>query len=480
MTKIIPLLCVSLLLLSACSTNPATGRNQFTGLLPAQSEASIGAQEHQKVLQEYGVYQDQNLQNYVTSIGNKIVPHTERADVQYKFFLLDSDMVNAFALPGGYVYVTRGLLALANSEAELAGVIAHEIGHVTGRHSAERYSRGVVTSLGATILGAAIDNANAAKAINTGADLYLRSYSRGQENEADNLGIRYLYRAGYDPFAMARFMQSMQMESQLQSQMTGKERPPAFLSTHPDTGDRVSSTSQIAGSYSANANAIVNANGYLQRLNGMTFGNSGKEGFTQGQTFFHPKIGFKYTSPRGFEIINQPNAVISKGPNGTVIIFDFDSNKNAFDPQSYLQGAWMRQEPIGAVEQISVNGMRGATALYQGTVSGQPMAIRLVAIEWQKNVFGRFQIAIPNGAPASLIEELRKTTYSFARMTDSEKNSIKPEKVVTVTARSGDSVSSLARRQPFGKWNDARFRVLNGLGPNEGVRSGQVYKLVVR
>lgn len=480
MYKIIPVLLCTALLLSACATNPATGRNQFTGLLPAESEASLGAQEHQKVLQEYGIYNAQGLQEYVTQIGNRMVPFTERAGVTYQFFLLDSDTVNAFALPGGYVYVTRGLLALANSEAELAAVIGHEIGHVTARHSAERYSRGVVTQLGTTVLGAVLENPNAAKAINTGADLYIRSYSRGQESEADGLGIRYVAKAGYDPFAMARFMQSMNMESALQTQMTGKQRPPAFLSTHPDSGDRAVQTSQIAASYPVGPNTIVNRDGYLNRINGMTFGDSAKEGFTQGQTFFHPKIGFKYTSPRGFEIQNTSDAVISKGPENSAIIFDFDSNKNAFDPQSYLQGAWMKQEPIGAVERITVNGMRAATALYQGRVNGRPMDIRLVAIEWKPNVFARFQMAMPSGASVALQEALRETTYSFARMSQREIDSIKLERISVVTARSGDTIASLANRQPFGKWNEARFRVLNGLAPNEGLQAGQKYKIVVR
>lgn len=480
MLRLISFLSCSLLILSACSTNPATGRNQFTGLLPAQSEANIGAQEHQKIMKEFGLYKNQTLQNYVTSIGQKIVPHTEREGVTYRFYLLDSDTVNAFALPGGYVYVTRGLMALANSEAELAGVIAHEIAHVTARHSAERYSRGVVTALGTTVLGAVLENPDAARAINTGADLYIRSYSRGQESEADTLGIRYLYRAGYDPFAMASFMRSMQMESQVQSQITGQKRPPAFLSTHPDTGDRFASTSQIAGSYAANPNPIVNRNKYLQMIDGMTFGDSAKEGFTQGQTFFHPKIGFKYTSPRGFEIQNKPDAVISKGPNGSVLIFDFASNKDAFDPQSYLQGAWMKKEPVGAVERITINGMRAATAAYQGTVNGQRMTIRLVAIEWKPGVFARFQMAIPFNASQKLVEDLRNTTYSFAKMTEKEKKSVKLERVEVLTARNGDTVYGFAKRQPFEKWNEARFRALNGLGPKDGLISGQKYKIVVR
>ena len=183
------LLTSTLITVTACSTNQATGRNQFTGLMPASQESQIGAQEHEKILAQYGgVVKDAALRNYVAAIGQKLVPYTERQDVQYTFTLLDSPVVNAFALPGGYVYITRGILTLANNESELAGVIGHEIGHVTARHSAERYSTSVLTGLGASILSAVINVNGASQALGLGANLYLSSYSRSQEHESDDSG----------------------------------------------------------------------------------------------------------------------------------------------------------------------------------------------------------------------------------------------------------------------------------------------------
>ncbi len=228
MTNIMPFdktifLILPILILSACSTNQATGRNQFTGLMPASQEAQIGTQEHQKILKQFGgAVKDKALRDYVTRVGEKIVPHTERKDVKYTFTLLDSPVVNAFALPGGYVYVTRGILTLANNEADLAGVIAHEIGHVTARHSAERYSTSVLTSIGASILSAAIKVDGASQALGLGANLYLSSYSRSQEHESDDLGIRYLSRAGYDTMGMANFLKSLEASSILEKKEAGK------------------------------------------------------------------------------------------------------------------------------------------------------------------------------------------------------------------------------------------------------------------
>ena len=180
-----PFFAAVIISLAACSTNPATGARQFTGLMSPSQESSVGASEHQKVEQQFGFYNDPKLTAYVNEVGNKVTKDTERADVQYKFYVIDSPIVNAFALPGGYIYVSRGLLALANSEAELAAVLSHETGHITARHSAERYSHGVVTSFGAAVLGAAVGSAGVSQALGVGSNLYVSSYSRGAEHVAD-------------------------------------------------------------------------------------------------------------------------------------------------------------------------------------------------------------------------------------------------------------------------------------------------------
>ena len=161
--------------LCACSTNPATGKQQFAALMSPQQEVQASQDEHNKIVQQFGLYDNASVQSYVSEIGRKVSSDTERPDIQYKFFVIDDSMVNAFALPGGYIYMSRGLLALANSEAEVAAVLAHETGHVTARHSAERYSRGVVTSLGANVIGAALGSSAASQAIGLGSNLYLSS-----------------------------------------------------------------------------------------------------------------------------------------------------------------------------------------------------------------------------------------------------------------------------------------------------------------
>lgn len=468
-----------LLLLQACSTNPATGENQFTALLPPEREAQLGAQEHQKVEGSFGGFVEGPIAQYVQSVGNKIVPHTERKDVQYKFYVVDSPIVNAFAIPGGYVYVSRGLLALANSEAELAAVIAHEIGHITGRHSAERMSQGFLVNLGATILSAAVDSQGITQAAGLGSELYLKSYSRGQENEADNLGVRYLHRAGYDHFAMSRFLQNLANDANLQAQIEGRNRDASlnYFSTHPLTEDRVASASNEASKFAKNQ-AILNTNAYLKAIDGLTYGDSAKQGFLKDQVFYHPDIGFRFEFPQGFKVRNSPSEVAGLHSNGSVILFDSARTKQAVEPASFLRNVWMKEQDIKGLESIQINGFPAATASFQGRVNNVPMTIRLVAIQWKPNEFFRFQMGIPNSVNAAFVDGLKKTTYSFRKMSAQEKQSVRPKRLDVVAAKEGDSVGALSSRMAYKDFKEERFRVLNGLKPNENLQAGRLYKIV--
>lgn len=262
--------CLSpLVLLASCSVNPATGEKQFTALMPESQEAQVGASEHANILKEYnGLYDNAAVQAYVNQVGKKAAANTERADVNYQFFVLNSPVVNAFALPGGYIYTTRGLLAIVNDEAELAGVLGHEIGHVTARHTAARYSQSVVAQLGSAVLASAAGGGQ--DLLDTGANLYLSSYSRGQESQADELGIRYLNRAGYDPKAVADFLNAMGGYDSTESRIAGKqEQGFSYFQSHPQTSDRVTQARAKASAY-ANSD-IRNSSAYLSAINGMEF-----------------------------------------------------------------------------------------------------------------------------------------------------------------------------------------------------------------
>ncbi len=467
--------------LSGCSTNPATGESQFTAFMPAEQESQIGAQEHKNIIKEYGLYKHETLQKYVREVGAKVAQKTERPDVSYQFYLLDSPIVNAFALPGGYVYLSRGLVALANSESEMASVLAHEVGHITARHSAERYSQGVVTAIGSSVLSAAIGSDGISTALGLGSNLYMSSYSRGQENQADSLGIRYLNRSGYDTAAMSSFLANLRADTALEAKIDGKPSSDAtnYFATHPATSERVSKTKGEARDYIQGG--AVGRDAYLRLIDGITYGDSASQGFARGNTFYHPEIGFMFSVPKGFEIINQPdNVIASDKSTGALMVFDLHGNKNALDPVRFMRENWIKKKKSVQIDAIKINGMRAATSVVEGTYNGKAAHIRFIAVQWTKTQVARFQIITPQWYGAKPMEELKRASYSFKRMSASDKRKVKPYRIRVVTAKTGDTVSSLSQRMVYDDYREDRFRVLNGLSAKDGIVSGGLYKIVVQ
>jgi predicted Zn-dependent protease len=475
-------LLIALSVLAACSTNPATGEQQFTALMPASQEASVGAQEHAKVEQTFGKFIQGPLNTYVNEVGQKVARNTERTDVTYKFYVIDSPIINAFALPGGYVYVSRGLLALADSEAELAAVLGHEIGHVTARHSAERVSQGFLAQLGAVVLSAATGSEGVAQAANLGSELYIKSYSRGQEHQADELGVRYLNRAGYDTFAMAGFLQSMAEQTKLDAAMKGQDAPQFnYFSTHPQTENRVAEASAEAARYSPSGTKDDGRARHLAAINNMVYGDSESQGFVKGQTFYHPEIGFTFGFPDGFIIQNEPSqvAAVHKGT-GAIIVFDAVNDKTSPDPYTFLTQKWMKSEAVNGARAVMINGLRAAQGVFPATVNGKAMNVHVTAIEWKPGQFFRFQVAVPTTLDSGSVAAVNKSPQSFRTMTASEKAAIKPQRIQIVSAKAGDSVASLSAAMPFDTYNQDVFRVLNSLKSGEALVAGRQYKRVIQ
>jgi predicted Zn-dependent protease len=352
-------------------------------------------------------------------------------------------------------------------------VLAHETGHITARHSAERYSQGVLTSLGAAVISAAVDSSGVTQALNVGSNLYLSSYSRGQEEQADFLGLRYMNRGGYDPAQMASFLSAMEQESALENKSKGQAFN--YFSTHPATAERVNATLHEARAYPPGGS--VDGEKYLNIIDGMVYGDNTKQGFARGNAFYHPEIGFTFSVPDGFKITNNPDQVVAASPGGAVILFDMAGNPDNVSPAEYIRGTWVKAGNLASVEEIMVNGMKGATSGFEGSVNGQPASIRLVAIEW-KGGFARFQIAMPKNASPQFVEDLKRSTHSFRALNAKEKTSLRPARVKIVTAKAGDSVASLAAKQPFGAQNEEKVRVLNSLASTEVIQSGRRYKIV--
>lgn len=468
--------------LSACSINPATGEKQFTALMPASQEIQIGKQEHPKILSNYGGATDnKTLQAYVRKIGQSLVPHTERHDVKYTFHLIDSPEVNAFAVPGGYIYVTRGLMVLAENEAQLAGVLAHEIGHITARHSAERYSQSVVTGLGAALLAAAIDKSGVSEAVSLGSELYLKSYSRSQEHQADELGVRYMTRAGYDPYAMSSFLIRLQKHTTLQAMVTGAQTKQGvdYFATHPQTEDRVAQASNHASTHHNGTSTKLGRDTYLQSINGVTFGDSPRQGYVRGDRFIHPQMDFMIKAPTGYKILNQSNRILILSPDKKIItVFDMAKNSSNKSAYSYVSDEWMKGQDLTDFETISMNGMRGATASFSGVISGKPSQIRVVAVQWSADQFARFQIAYPLNTDADVQKDLRAMMYSLRNLTSQEKIEYRPYKISIKTATERDRLDDFVRRSALDKYSKEWLILLNNIPKDESIQAGKKYKLI--
>jgi len=471
------------LAVASCTTNPETGRSQFTAFMSPEEEARIGAEQHPKLMETFGgAYNDPALARYVGRIGGALALNAKTSVGRFTFAVLDTDIVNAFATPGGYVYVSRGLLALCRDEAEMAGVIGHEIGHVTARHGAERFSTSTLTGIGAAIASIGLAIATGSRApgdlISTGANLYLASYSRDQEFESDMLGVRYNALAGYNPGAMADFLGQLGASSRLSAQIRGLDPSVVdqtnYLATHPRTADRVQSAEAQAGQFD-DAGARNEA-AFLERIDGMVFGDQPEQGVVRGREFRHPDLRMAFTVPNGFTIVNGQRAVQAFDGQGAVVIYDIDrfEGRNAAD---YIRRGWATNAKLSRLERIDVNGLDAGAAATVGQVGGVAADVQLVAIRDGDRAH-RFAFASPRGRTAALSEDFRRTTYSFRKLSEQEAESITPMRVDIVTARSGDTASQFARRMPFDRFQMERWELLNGRNRNDPIRAGEKIKLV--
>ena len=465
----------------SCTPNQATGKQDFTLFMSESEESRIGAQEHSKIIVRYGgVYDDPEIGAYVAEIGGRLAANSERTKTPFTFTVLNTPDVNAFALPGGYVYVTRGLIALANSEAELAGVVAHEIGHVIARHTAQRYSRAAATQIGATLLGALIGSRDVGDLLQVGGQLYLLSFSRAQEFEADSLGIRYLNRSGYDPVAEAQFLQNLGREKALQDRLAqrhARDRKSDFLATHPNTPERVQRAIAAAGG--GPSGRPLRRDIFLDRINGMLFGDDPEQGLIRGQRFLHPVLRFGFEVPPNFRLINTSERVIAIDPDKAYIVFDNAGRQTHPDVLTYLTQIWADGVALKDVERLTINGMAAATG--QTTVNTQNgrANLRTIAIQFANGSIYRLRFLTPPALTGRLSTDLRRTTFSFRALSQAEASGLKPYLLRTVTVGARDSVDTLAARLPFRDFQVERFRALNGLGPNDRLRVGQRVKIVV-
>jgi predicted Zn-dependent protease len=463
-------------------------------VVPVRSvaEQREGDRAHREVVAAFGgEYRDARLQAYVDGIGRRLAAVTEQPGARWTFTVLDSPTINAFAIPGGYVYVTRGLVALAGDEAQLAGVIGHEMGHVVAGHSSLRRDRAATANLGLLagaiglgLLGVDPDTAGALMDIGqVAAGGYLASHSRSDELAADNLGVRYLARAGYDPYAQAEFLDRLRAWEALQARIAGEAYDPNrvdFFSSHPATAERTRQAIELARGAGA-FGAERGAERHLAAIDGIIWGDSARQGFVEGRTFSHTELGFTFTVPPGFTIRNASDRVTAAGPRGARFIFD-----GGRDPggalTDYIARVWapgiarsQRTGQLAGLQGGRVNGLDAAQAVLPVEVGGRVHEALLVAVRLDGTVY-RITGLAPRGS--GMLGALGEAARSFRRLPAAEAAGIRERRVQVVTAQPGDTAERLAGRMSADGHQLERFRVLNGLAPGEPVRAGQRLKLI--
>ena len=487
------LLVPSLALAPACSRveNPATGEAEYTTLSPEQ-ERQIGEQEHPRILQQFGgAHPDEELQSYIEQIGDRIAAQSDLPETEFTFTVLNSEVPNAFALPGGYVYVTRGLLALAETEAEVAGVLGHEIGHVTARHTAQRQTRATgagllatLGTLGAAIFGGEVAGRLAQEVAGVGAQAYLASYSRDQEYQADDLGVGYMTAAGYDPQAMASFLEKLDAQSQLE-RPGGTDPAESWFATHPRTLDRVQRAAADAKAATGEELRVGRAD-YLARIDGLIYGEDPSQGMVRGRRFVHPELGFAFEAPQGFRLRNTPQAVLGQDEAGRLMIFT-GADLAGGSPADYVAAPGLQQLARALrvevsrprnVESFEVDGLPAASASAAVRQDGREADVGLAAIEAGETDY-QFIFVSPGQMSGAEARAYQATVDSFERLSAQQAAAFAPQRIAVVPVEAGASAEALARRMAVDEAPLRRFEILNALALRDGLAAGEQVKLIV-
>jgi len=453
---------------SACSVNPATGQRQLALISEAQ-EIEMGRQADGQIRQSLGLYPDEEVQRYVSRLGHELAAVSERPDLPWEFHVVDDPVVNAFALPGGYIYVTRGIMTHFNSEAELVGVLGHEIGHVTARHAVERISKAQLAGLGLGVaMIASEDFRQFGDLAQLGLGLLFLKFSRDDERQSDDLGLRYLTRAGYDPDEMPETFVTLERVSQAH----GGGGIPGWLATHPNPENRVDRLqAQISQLPPAGRDGKVNREAYLRRLDGMVFGEDPREGFFEDNVFYHPGLAFQLTFPPGWEALNQKQSVraVSPGQDAAVVLTLAEEGSPGeaaaafFNRQGIERGlAWRRDfYSFRTVPDPGQQSLRGVVGFVEH--GGRVLRLLGVTVEGQS---ARYDGAFGD------------SLASFRRLTDRRYLDVQPKRVELVEVPRAMSLEELARRYPSTVEMET-LAIINGVGEGERLEAGRLVKRVV-
>jgi len=470
--------------------NPVTGQNERS-VMSEQDEVAAGAKAHQQVLQEYGVVPDAKVQAYVNSLGQRLAKLSHREQLQWHFTVLDSPEINAFALPGGYVYVTRGIMAYLQTEAELAGVMGHEIGHVTARHGAQRATRQQDAGLGvfaASVLGAVLESQGvsgagrlASEVSQTAAAGYIASYGREQELQADGLGAEYLARNAYNPRNMIKVIGALKEQERFAADLAraaGRAAPAgsSWLASHPSNDQRLAQISQLAGQYQGNFVDEGRAR-YLAAVRDMNFGDSAEQGLTRGQNFYHPALGITLSAPTGWLIQNSAEqlAVVNAAGDAALLVQLAPPQAGKTHDEVIRN---LLKPSQGRVERATLNGLQSTHFVGSRVgAQGQRKALDSMVLTGPNNaIFLLTPVAKSDGALRAASAALAQAQNSFRPLSTADRAAARPWRIQT-TAYPKGGFTQLAKNSPLPS-PEKQLRLLNGYYGGGEPTIGQLVKVI--
>ena len=445
---------------------------------PRPASAEKANPERKRLIDAFGgVYSAPATQAYLDGVLAKLAPPSNAAGPAYRLTVLNSPIVNAFSLPSGDIFITRGLLALADDTAEIAAVMAHEIGHITARHAAQRAEFEKTTALFSRVNSQVLGEREAQDEVEARSKLAIARFSREQEFAADQIGIRTIARAGYDPYAAARFLTALGEWSAFREQVSGagSANRPDMMATHPSTPERIAQANAAARQYGPPGTGETGRNAYLAAIDGLAFGDDPSQGEVRGEAFIHPKLGFAFDAPDGFTLDNQSAALIGVGQGGgealrldSIVIPDSTSVVTA------IGSDWIDGVKTTSIEPKTIDGLEAATAV----AKGDQWSFRLGAVRLNGRLY-RLIYAAHNLSPA-VDSQFMASLDSFRRITARDSALAAPEKIKIAEAANGDTAETLAAPMGFlPQWLD-QFLILNGLERGAAVVPEQRYKIVVR
>jgi predicted Zn-dependent protease len=472
-----------LLALNGCAQNPVTGKHDFV-MLSEDSEIAIGRANHSKIIEQYGRYEDDALQKYVQSVGDRLAQVSHRDNLHYRFTVLDSPVINAFALPGGYIYITRGLMAYLNSEAELAAVLGHEIGHVTARHGVRQQSAAQAANLGYTLGSILFPELRAAPSqnlFNILGGALLSGYGREHELESDGLGAEYLARAGYEPEAMIdviKVLKNQELFAIEQAKLLGQEKQQSgyhgLFASHPDNDTRLKEVVSAAEQYKTNQQRQVGRDVYLNHVSGMTFGDSEAQGIRSGRHFYHSDLQISLSFPEGWYIQNGQNALKATAldSQASIEVGVTDLNRK-ISPREFIEQR-LKITKLLRGQVLNSHGLTG----YSGIFENSEERLRVSVVYHRERAYVFFG-GVKNQAQFDAFDnEFIACANSLHELTSEEHELAKGQKIEVVLVTKSDSYKNWSMTSPITNSPLTQLKLLNGDFPDGSLTAGRLAKRV--